>query len=123
MITKRKSTTEIDPVDEPQRRSARSRAGQGGAADQLERAGNAVSQALRKRPRHVVPPSEPVNKMAPVPSSKRTRTKVGPKKRQFEATVAERPVHQPSQGSSRFGFKRVQDSSESEDRHSSPPKE
>lgn len=86
---KRKAGIDADHGGQSNRRSMRNGAGQGGATEQLQRAGNAVTQASQKRPRHAVPPGAPVNKMAPVPPKKRTRTSVSSKKPGPEATVSE----------------------------------
>ncbi|KAI9568931.1 hypothetical protein HD554DRAFT_2038388 [Boletus coccyginus] len=56
--------------------------GQGGTLRQLERAGDTVTQTKQKWLWHVIPLDEPVNKMAPVPSGKHTKTKDVPKKHQ-----------------------------------------
>ena len=91
--------------------------------------GDTVIQTKQKWPQHVIPPDEPVNKMAPVLSRKHTKTKGVPKKCQsgtmvslnpmsphynpwftklLQSPVIAQPVFYANQGSSHFGFKSTQ---------------
>ncbi|KAG6372613.1 hypothetical protein JVT61DRAFT_7359 [Boletus reticuloceps] len=121
MGKKRKVPTGSDHVQV--RWTTRSGAGQGGAIDQLEKAGDAIIRSALKRPRHEIPSSEPVNKMAPLPPRKHTRKTMDHQYRPGEqvSPTADKPVFYPGQSSSRFGFKKSQQPQTSDDRQPPQP--
>lgn len=63
-------------AQEPSRRSARTKAGKGGAAEQLEKCADAITHGVAKRARNDVPSDESVNPMAPRTSPRKRRRHV-----------------------------------------------
>ncbi|KIJ08535.1 hypothetical protein PAXINDRAFT_18349 [Paxillus involutus ATCC 200175] len=59
--------SDIEDATQAVWRSTRQKAGTGGAADQLEKIGNAITQAQSPRKKHtsVIPKDVPVNPLAP----------------------------------------------------------
>ncbi|KIJ04386.1 hypothetical protein PAXINDRAFT_22327 [Paxillus involutus ATCC 200175] len=99
----KRGASDIEDATQAVRRSTRQKAGTGGAADQLEKIGNAITQAQspRKKRTSVIPKDVPVNPLAPTGTKcggKRSATFPAPSKKHGQSFSSAAP-------SSRFGFR------------------